>query len=515
MLPAEYASLKADIESRGLIVPIETINGQLLDGRHRFRACKDLGIEPDAVEVDLGDMSPAEYVWSVNGIRRHLTPGQRAAVAVELLPELKKAAKERQREAGKQYGREQKHCASERSAIPPMEKRYDAAYRLLLTCDKQHGEHEQYIYFAQGVHGGLIKIGRSQEPPERLKQLQNGAEQPLQILRIEPCPKGREKELHKKFAKYREHGEWFRPVKAICSLCGGRHAAVRATDQAAAMVGVGTRTVEAAQKLKAESPQAFQEVKDGKITITEANKQVRKARQAAKEKALASAAGKSAEWTVTKAQDIVQCATIITDPPYGILDEEWEPTDLEATTRDWLTRWNECGAELILSFFSQRFMWDAKTWFDDCLTNYTFQQLLVWHYPNNKSPQSRKGFKQTWEPIFFYRRTDSERQIVVGGTEWGGGLNDFDCHVAAVPQSNFNDADCKVHPAQKPVSVMRWLINAATQRGDLIADPFCGSGTTGIAALQLGRRFHGIETDGAMVKTAKQRIKAYGQLQQP
>ncbi|MFH0824413.1 MAG: ParB/RepB/Spo0J family partition protein [Pseudomonadota bacterium] len=96
MLPDEYIALKADIEARGLLVPIETHNGQLLDGRHRFQACKELGIEPDVVEVTLNGTSPAEYVWSVNGIRRHLTPSQRAAVAVELLPEFKKAAKERQ-----------------------------------------------------------------------------------------------------------------------------------------------------------------------------------------------------------------------------------------------------------------------------------------------------------------------------------------------------------------------------------------------------------------------------------
>jgi hypothetical protein len=43
-----------------------------------------LKIEPTTVEVDLDGMTPAEYVWSVNGVRRHLTPSQRAAVAVEL-----------------------------------------------------------------------------------------------------------------------------------------------------------------------------------------------------------------------------------------------------------------------------------------------------------------------------------------------------------------------------------------------------------------------------------------------
>lgn len=409
MLPDEYSALKADIESRGLLVPIETFNGQLLDGRHRFRACKELGIEPDMVEVSLDGMSPAEYVWSVNGIRRHLTPSQRAAVAVELLPELRKAGKERQRESGGDRKTDNK------------------------------------------------KIG---------------------------CPN-------------------------IGTTDPGK-----STKQAAALVGVSHGYVSDAQKLKAELPETFQAVKDGKTTLAEAKKELRKQTQAKHEAALAAAAGDSREWTVTKDQAVVRCAVLVTDPPYGILDQEWEPDNLESATRDWLVRWNECGAELILSFFSQRYLWDAKAWFDECLANYTFQQLLVWHYPNNKSPQSRKGFKQTWEPIFFYRRTDSERQIVVGGTTWGDGLNDFDCHVAAVPQSNFNDADCKVHPAQKPVSVMRWLVNAATQPGDMIVDPFCGSGTTGIAAQQLGRRFHGIETDSAMAKTARRRIKAYG-IQRP
>jgi len=85
MLPDEYETLKADIEARGQVVPIETYQGALIDGRHRYRACKELKIEPDVVEVDIGDLTPAEYVWSVNGVRRHLTVEQRLCVGVKLL----------------------------------------------------------------------------------------------------------------------------------------------------------------------------------------------------------------------------------------------------------------------------------------------------------------------------------------------------------------------------------------------------------------------------------------------
>lgn len=179
-------------------------------------------------------------------------------------------------------------------------------------------------------------------------------------------------------------------------------------------------------------------------------------------------------------------------------------------TRHWASKWNDCGAKCALVFWSQRYLWDGRRWFDDSLSGYEFQQLLVWHYPNNKKPQSRAGFKQTWEPIFFYRKRDSNFIVQPTNKDWGKGLNNFDCHVAAIPQSNFNESEFKVHPAQKPVSALLWLINAVTGKGDLVCDPFCGSGTTGIAAMQLGRRFHGIEKDKEYATLATKRINSYG-----
>ena len=92
----DFAALRDDIERNGLLAPIETLNGSILDGRHRHRACVDLQIAPKTIEVDLDGMSPAEYVWSLNGARRHLTASQKAAVALELLPEFEKEAKQRQ-----------------------------------------------------------------------------------------------------------------------------------------------------------------------------------------------------------------------------------------------------------------------------------------------------------------------------------------------------------------------------------------------------------------------------------
>jgi site-specific DNA-methyltransferase (adenine-specific) len=53
----------------------------------------------------------------------------------------------------------------------------------------------------------------------------------------------------------------------------------------------------------------------------------------------------------------------------------------------------------------------------------------------------------------------------------------------------------RVHPTQKPVAVMEWVIEQATKAGDTVFDPFMGSGTTGVAAVKLKRGFVGIEID--------------------
>ena len=62
------------------------------------------------------------------------------------------------------------------------------------------------------------------------------------------------------------------------------------------------------------------------------------------------------------------------------------------------------------------------------------------------------------------------------------------------------------HPAEKPLDLMLWLIEHSTRPGDLILDPFCGSGTTGVACVQTGRRFLGIEIDEGYADIARARI---------
>jgi site-specific DNA-methyltransferase (adenine-specific) len=64
----------------------------------------------------------------------------------------------------------------------------------------------------------------------------------------------------------------------------------------------------------------------------------------------------------------------------------------------------------------------------------------------------------------------------------------------------------KIHPAQKPVKVLKKLIETFTDPGDVVIDPCFGSGSTGRAALELGRNFYGFEINKEFYRRAKEEM---------
>ena len=62
------------------------------------------------------------------------------------------------------------------------------------------------------------------------------------------------------------------------------------------------------------------------------------------------------------------------------------------------------------------------------------------------------------------------------------------------------------HPSQKPVSILKKMIEIASNKDDIIFDPFMGVGSIGVAALELGRRFIGVELEESYFLAAKRRI---------
>ena len=63
------------------------------------------------------------------------------------------------------------------------------------------------------------------------------------------------------------------------------------------------------------------------------------------------------------------------------------------------------------------------------------------------------------------------------------------------------------HPTQKPEYLLERIIRASTKEGMLVLDPFCGSGTTGVAARKLGRKFIGLEMQEDYIKISRRRLE--------
>jgi adenine-specific DNA-methyltransferase len=66
------------------------------------------------------------------------------------------------------------------------------------------------------------------------------------------------------------------------------------------------------------------------------------------------------------------------------------------------------------------------------------------------------------------------------------------------------------HPTEKPVWAMMLLVNAFSNPGDIVLDPFVGSGTTAVAAKQLGRRYIGIDIEPVYAAKAQERVRSEG-----
>jgi site-specific DNA-methyltransferase (adenine-specific) len=123
-----------------------------------------------------------------------------------------------------------------------------------------------------------------------------------------------------------------------------------------------------------------------------------------------------------------------------------------------------------------------------------------WTY--NKQMQERTGGGASRVQYAFNDCTETENYGKFGGR--------IDAHLPnlRVPSSvqKFN-TEVGLHPTQKPVALMEYLVRTYTNEGDTVLDFTCGSGTTGVACVRLGRRFIGIEKDPHYFAVAERRIR--------
>ena len=189
---------------------------------------------------------------------------------------------------------------------------------------------------------------------------------------------------------------------------------------------------------------------------------------------------------------------VVTDPPYnyrkvyGTHDDSMDPLEFEV----WITgcfravadRLKDCG--MIYFTCSTQMMRLCESW--DFLR---FRQWLVWHRPNLVNVHAHSDWKQTWEPVY-YGGKGSFRATK-------GVFPDSAVFTFPTPQTNFSEG--RVHVCQRPVKLIQaWLARAL---GDVVLDPFSGSGTTLVASKEMGRRAIGIEIEPKYCEIAVKRLR--------
>lgn len=84
--------------------------------------------------------------------------------------------------------------------------------------------------------------------------------------------------------------------------------------------------------------------------------------------------------------------------------------------------------------------------------------------------------------------------------------------ILSIPNKKTKIDGKNIHDTEKPVELMKILIENSSKEGDTILDPFMGSGTTGIACRKTNRKFIGVEIDEQYFKIAKERINEKTQI---
>jgi len=386
----EYETFKADIASIGLLQPICLHpDGRILDGRNRYKACLELGIEP-RFETWNAQGSLVMFVISMNLHRRHLNSSQKAVIAMEIEPILAQEAKERQRQAG---GDKKSETAK--------------------------------------------------------KERQTKATKSVKQKIAEPMPQAR--------------------------------------DQAAKIVGTNKQYVSDVKKIKETAPEKIADISSGEKTISQVKQEMKKEEKECKRQE-AIEKGKLLTNDTVFVQSIEKLSLekesvdlIITDPPYA---------DKDVKTYEALAQVaNEC-----LKPGSFCCCYTGKLRLPDVLIAMTKHLQYVWciavFHPFSKEKHlgSPYQFAENWRPVLVFKK-DGKPAI----------CNFQQDVVRAERNKDFHDW-------QQDLQTPSQLIEAYTDPEGLVVDPFCGGGTTLVAAKRLGRRWLGFDASEESVALSKQRL---------
>jgi site-specific DNA-methyltransferase (adenine-specific) len=228
---------------------------------------------------------------------------------------------------------------------------------------------------------------------------------------------------------------------------------------------------------------------------------------------------------------------IFADPPYNINKADWDSFENQEAYIQWSLQWIEqasrvltpigslyiCGFSEILADLKH----PASKHFKGC-------RWLIWHYKNKANLGNDWG--RSHESIMHFRKSPSVKlNLDDVRIPYGAHTLKYPSHPQAdssiygngkkrdrwlphpkgakpkdvidIPTTCNGMEETTPHPTQKPEELIRKFILASSQPGDLVLDPFSGSGTTVVVAEQLGRRWMGCDLDGGYNQWAIARLK--------
>jgi site-specific DNA-methyltransferase (adenine-specific) len=442
--------LKADIAANGQREPITLCDGMILDGRNRYRACLELGIELVTREYS-GD--PWAFAWSLNGARRDLIEIQRALIYREVCHESMKWQRKRIKiaEQGRQKMSEAKAGNANRSK------------------QKSTADHDA----------------------PRLKS------------------------------------------------DGGKHVAREAM---AAEANVSTATMARAEQI-AKRPDLAKKVVAGEMKPAEALREIRSTKRRQElEQAAAKAAAERHEsdrpkWSIING-DVIEglesvrdehgpARLIFTDPPYNIGIDYGDGEDADrlsdAAYMKWVRNWFalcwDCLADdgslwvMIGDEYAAEYAVELKA------TGYTIRSWIKWYETfgvncsNKFNRTSRHIFYAVKDPASFVFNPEpvtrpSDRQTKYNDARAAAGGKLWD-DVWQIPRLTGTCAErIPDFPTQLPLALVEPIVLCASMPGDLVVDPFNGSGTTGVASVRNARKYVGIEKSEVFADMATKRITA-------
>jgi len=260
-------------------------------------------------------------------------------------------------------------------------------------------------------------------------------------------------------------------------------------DQAAEVMKVSGRSVTDAKAIKDRSPEVFEDVKAGRKTVHEAKKELRTAEITISRQKMADE-GKlltNDDRCKLEVGDIKTYKTedrydfIITDPPYP-----HEFVELYEVLAKRALTWLKPGG-LLIAMCGQSYVDEIIKSMSKYLEYYWMAAYMT---PGQPKPLRQVQVNCSWKPLLMFLRP---------GDKYKGKI---------FTDVFISDRNEKVsHEWQQSESGMRSIITSVCLPGQSIMDPFVGSGTTGIAALDHGCRFTGIDLDEKNVNISKVRTK--------